>query len=42
MRTVTLEVRSLKDSLRLAAAEARRGRTAATAYIGFATPELLW
>lgn len=42
MRTVTLEVRSLKDSLRAAAADARRGKAATTAYISFATPELLW
>ncbi|NVO04461.1 MAG: DNA-binding protein [Rhodoferax sp.] len=42
MKTVTLEVRSLSESLADAAKSMRTLRGDAEARIGFATPELLW
>ncbi|MGH8223630.1 MAG: DNA-binding protein, partial [Woeseiaceae bacterium] len=42
MKTVTLEVRSLKDALRGAAETARSGKADKSARISFASPELLW
>ena len=42
MKTVTLEVRSLKDSLKSAAAAAKSRRAMSTARISFASAELLW
>ena len=42
MKTVTLEVRALKDTLRGAAETAKRGRGEKSARISFASPELLW
>lgn len=42
MKTVTLEVRTLKDALRGTAETAKRGRADKSARISFASPELLW
>lgn len=42
MKTVTLEVRSLKDTLRDAAETANSGKADKSAHISFASPELLW
>ncbi len=42
MKTVTLEVRSLADTLTDAANAMKSGEGDATARIGFETPELLW
>ena len=42
MRTVVLEVQSVRDSLRETARAMRSGRGEREAHIGFATPELLW
>jgi len=42
MKTVTLEVRSLKESLKVAAAAAKSRRAMGTARISFASAELLW
>ncbi len=42
MRTVVLEVRSLKDSMHAAASAMNSRRGEAQARISFASPELLW
>lgn len=42
MRTVVLEVQSVRESLREAARAMKIGRGEREARIGFATPELLW
>lgn len=42
MKTVVLEVRSLKDTLADASRTMKTGRAERAAHIGFATPELLW
>lgn len=42
MRTVVLEVQSVRDSLRETAGAMKSGRGEREAHIGFATPELLW
>ena len=42
MKTVTLEVRSLKDTLQAAAETAKSGKADKSARISFASPELLW
>ena len=42
MKTVILEVRSLKETLADAARAMETGRAKTEARIGFATPELLW
>lgn len=42
MKTVTLEVRSLKDSLREAATAVKTRKAASSARISFASAELLW
>lgn len=42
MKTVTLEVRSLKDALRNAVEGAASGKAEKSARISFASPELLW
>jgi predicted transcriptional regulator len=42
MKTVTLEVRSLQDSLKDAAAAAKSRRAMGAARISFASAELLW
>jgi predicted transcriptional regulator len=42
MKTVTLEVRSLKDALHGAVETAKSGRADKSARISFASPELLW
>lgn len=42
MKTVTLEVRSLKDSLQAAAETTKSGKANKSACVSFASPELLW
>ena len=42
METVVLEVRSLAETLADASRAMKSGRAEREAYIGFATPELLW
>lgn len=42
MKTVVLEVRSLKDSLEAAAQAMKSRRSEKQAHISFASPELLW
>jgi predicted transcriptional regulator len=42
MKTVTLEVRSLKDTLQAAAETAKSGKADKSDRISFASPELLW
>ncbi len=42
MKTVVLQVRSLKDTLADASQAMKMGRAERDARIGFATPELLW
>jgi predicted transcriptional regulator len=42
MKTVTLDVRSLKDTLQAAAETARSGKADKSVRISFASPELLW
>jgi predicted transcriptional regulator len=42
LKTVVLEVRSLKESLQGAARVLESGRSERTSRISFATPELLW
>jgi predicted transcriptional regulator len=42
MKTVTLEVRSLKDALQSAVKTAKGGKADKSARISFASPELLW
>lgn len=42
MKTVVLEVRSLKDTLADASRVMKTSRAERAAHIGFATPELLW
>jgi len=42
MKTVTLEVRSLKDALQSAVKTAKSGKADKSARINFASPELLW